>query len=447
MALVVQKYGGSSVADAAAIKRVAHRIVAARKDGADVVVAVSAMGDTTDNLLELANQVTPLPGGRELDMLLTSGERISMALLAMAVTDLGFEARSFTGSQAGVITDSAHGRAHIIDVTPGRIRAALDEGAVVIVAGFQGVSRDTKDITTLGRGGSDTTAVALAAALDADVCEIYTDVDGVFTADPRIVGNARRLATISYEEMLEMAACGTKVLHLRSVEYARRYAIPIHVRSSFSDRPGTIVSSAPTRPAQKPDPAADPTRAPGTEELETGKAVTVEEPIIAGVSHDRGEAKITLVGVPDVVGRAAEVFSAVAAAQINIDMIVQNAPVGASRLADISFTLPTADVAAAVQALDRVSDALGYGSLVVDDQIGKVSLIGAGMRSSPGVSATFFTALAGAGINIGMISTSEIRISVVVAGSDVDAAVAALHTAFGLDAAAPEAVVYAGTGR
>ncbi len=443
MALVVQKYGGSSVADAAAIKRVAHRIVAARKDGSDVVVAVSAMGDTTDNLLDLANQVTPLPGGRELDMLLTSGERISMALLAMAVNDLGFEARSFTGSQAGVITDSAHGRAHIIDVTPGRIRTALDEGAIVIVAGFQGVSRDTKDITTLGRGGSDTTAVALAAALDADVCEIYTDVDGVFTADPRIVASARRLATISYAEMLEMAASGTKVLHLRSVEYARRYGIPIHVRSSFSERPGTIVSGAPTRPARRdPDPTADPAAA-----LDAGEDVSVEEPIIAGVSHDRGEAKITLVGVPDVVGRAAEVFSAVAAAQINIDMIVQNAPVGPSRLADISFTLPKADVAGAVQALDRVRTALGYGSLVVDEEIGKVSLIGAGMRSSPGVSATFFTALAGAGINIGMISTSEIRISVVVAGSDVDGAVIALHTAFGLDADAPEAVVYAGTGR
>ncbi len=446
MALVVQKYGGSSVADAASIKRVAHRIAAARKDGADVVVAVSAMGDTTDTLLDLAGQVTPLPGGRELDMLLTAGERISMALLAMAVTDLGLHARSFTGSQAGVITDSVHGRAHIIDVTPGRIRAALDEGAVVIVAGFQGVSRDTKDITTLGRGGSDTTAVALAAALDADVCEIYTDVDGVFTADPRIVATARRLASISYEEMLEMAACGTKVLHLRSVEYARRYGIPIHVRSSFSQRPGTIVSSAPTRPART-DPPGTTSATSATGTTGTEGAVLVEEPIISGVSHDRGEAKITLVGVPDVVGRAALMFTAVASAEVNIDMIVQNAPVGPSGVADISFTLPTADVAAAVHALDTERDALGYSALVVDDQIGKVSLIGAGMRSSPGVSATFFSALAAAGVNIGMISTSEIRISVVVSGADVDRAVTALHTAFGLDADAPQAVVYAGSGR
>ncbi len=437
MALVVQKYGGSSVADASSIKRVAHRIVGARQDGADVVVAVSAMGDTTDTLMELANQVTPVPGGRELDMLLTAGERISMALLAMAVNDLGFEARSFTGSQAGIITDSVHGLAHIIDVTPGRIRTALDEGAVVIVAGFQGVSRATKDITTLGRGGSDTTAVALAAALGADVCEIYTDVDGVFTADPRIVPTARRLATISYAEMLEMAACGTRVLHLRSVEYARRHGIPIHVRSSFSDRPGTIVSSAPTRPARNHTRPTDTERG----------AFAVEEPIISGVSHDRSEAKITLVGVPDVVGRAAGVFSAVAAVAVNIDMIVQNAPVGPSGVADISFTLPTADLARAVRALDAERGALGFTSLVVDDQIGKVSLIGAGMRSSPGVSATFFGALAGAGINIGMISTSEIRISVVVPSGDVDAAVIALHTAFGLDADAPEAVVYAGTGR
>ena len=444
MALVVQKYGGSSVADASAIKRVAHRVVAARKDGADVVVAVSAMGDTTDNLLDLANQVTPLPGGRELDMLLTAGERISMALLAMAVNDLGFEARSFTGSQAGIITDSAHGLAHIVEVTPGRIRSALDEGAIVIVAGFQGVSRDTKDITTLGRGGSDTTAVALAAALGADVCEIYTDVDGVFTADPRIVPGARRLASISFEEMLEMAACGTKVLHLRSVEYARRHGIPIHVRSSFSDRPGTVVSTAPTRPARNDERLSDAT--PGTAGTAQEEAL-VEEPIISGVSHDRSEAKITLVGVPDVVGRAGLVFTAVAGVEVNIDMIVQNAPVGPSGVADISFTLPKADVTRAVQALDRERDALGYASLVVDDEIGKVSLIGAGMRSSPGVSATFFSALASAGINILMISTSEIRISVVVEAVDVDAAVTALHTAFGLDADSPEAVVYAGTGR
>ncbi len=424
MALVVQKYGGSSVADADGIKRVARRIVSTRKAGHDVAVVVSAMGDSTDELIDLANQVTPLPPARELDMLLTAGERISMALLAMAIASLGSEARSFTGSQAGVITDSTHGRARIIDVTPGRIADALAEGAIPIVAGFQGVSQTSKDITTLGRGGSDTTAVALAAALRADVCEIYTDVDGVFTADPRIVRNARRLPRISYEEMLEMAACGAKVLMLRCVEYARRYGVPIHVRSSYSDREGTWV---------------------------TGHANTkesaMEQAIITGVAHDRSEAKITVVGVPDRVGEAARIFGVIADAGINIDMIVQNVSAVATGRTDISFTLPRDDGPRASEVLGRMQESVGFESLQYDDRIGKISLIGAGMRSNPGVTARFFGALAEAGVNIEMISTSEIRISVIVDTTDVDPAVTATHKAFELDADQVEAVVYGGTGR
>ena len=424
MALMVQKYGGSSVADADGIKRVAQRIVATRKAGHSVVVAVSAMGDTTDELMDLATQVSPLPQGRELDMLLTAGERISMALLAMAIANLGLEGRSFTGSQAGVITDSAHGRARIIDVTPGRIRSALDEGAIPIVAGFQGVSQQGKDITTLGRGGTDTTAVALAAALGADVCEIYTDVDGVFTADPRIVPAARQIPRISYEEMLEMAACGAKVLMLRCVEYARRYDIPIHVRSSFSNKTGTWVTS-----------------------VSGAEGEPMEQPIISGVAHDPGEAKITVVGVPDKVGEAARIFRAIAGASINIDMIVQNVSAAATGRTDISFTLPRDDGQAAMTALRNLQDEAGFDSLLYDDRIGKISLIGAGMRSHPGVSATLFGALADAGVNIEMISTSEIRISVVVDESDVPAAVEAAHSAFGLGSGVSEAIVYGGTGR
>ncbi|GAA0916260.1 aspartate kinase [Nonomuraea longicatena] len=424
MALVVQKYGGSSVADASCIKRVAQRIVATKKAGNDVVVIVSAMGDTTDELLDLAEQVSPLPPGRELDMLLTSGERISMALLAMAIANLGHEARSFTGSQAGVITDSTHGKARIIDVTPGRLRGALDQGHIAIVAGFQGVSQDTKDITTLGRGGSDTTAVALAAALEADVCEIYTDVDGIFTADPRIVPAARKIPKISYEEMMEMAACGAKILHLRCVEYARRFDLPIHVRSSFSTKEGTWVVSGPY--------------SEGTE---------MEQPIISGVAHDRSEAKITVVGVPDKVGEAATIFKTLADAEINIDMIVQNVSAAATGRTDISFTLPTTDASTALTSLKKIQERVGFESLLFDDQIGKVSLVGAGMRSHPGVTATFFAALADAGVNIEMISTSEIRISVIVEQDGVDAAVAAAHRAFDLDADQVEAVVYGGTGR
>ncbi|WP_410814722.1 aspartate kinase [Micromonospora sp. 067-2] len=421
MALVVQKYGGSSVANAERIKRVAERIVGARKAGDDVVVVVSAMGDSTDELLDLANQVSPLPPGRELDMLLTAGERISMALLAMAIHNLGYEARSFTGSQAGVITTSVHGRARIIDVTPGRLKGALDEGSVVIVAGFQGVSQDTKDVTTLGRGGSDTTAVALAAALHADVCEIYTDVDGIFTADPRIVPNARHIRQITYEEMLELAACGAKVLHLRSVEYARRAGLPIHVRSSYSTNTGTMVTGS-------------------MEDL------SVEQALITGVAHDRSEAKITIVGVPDEPGAAARIFDTVASAEINIDMIVQNVSTEGTGRTDISFTLPKTDGPTAMAALSKIQEPVKFKGLLYDDHVGKVSLIGAGMRSHPGVAAGFFAALGAAGVNIEMISTSEIRVSVVCRDTDLDAAVRAIHDAFELGGDT-EAVVYAGTGR
>jgi len=422
MGLIVQKYGGSSVADAESMKRVASRIVATKKAGNQVVVVVSAMGDTTDELIDLANQITPIPEGRELDMLLTAGERISMALLAMAIKNLGHEALSFTGSQAGVITTSAHGRARIIDVTPSRIREALDEGAIAIVAGFQGISQDTKDVTTLGRGGSDTTAVALAAALEADVCEIYTDVDGVFSADPRVVPSARKLKTVTYEEMLELAAAGAKVLHLRCVEYARRFDLPIHVRSSFSNHEGTWVV--------KDHPEGE----------------DMEQAIISGIAHDKSEAKITVVGVPDRTGVAARIFQAVADADINIDMIVQNVSAAATGLTDISFTLPKTEGQNATSILQKLQGEIGFQSIQYDDQIGKLSLIGAGMRSHPGVTATFFAAMSDAGVNIEMISTSEIRISIVCRATDLDNAVRAAHTAFELDANG-DAVVYGGTGR
>ena len=423
MGLIVQKYGGSSVADAAGMKRVAARIVASKRAGHDVVVVVSAMGDTTDELIDLAKQITPMPTGSELDMLLTSGERISMALLAMAIGNLGAEARSFTGSQAGVITDSVHGRARIIDVTPGRIVDALKEGAIAIVAGFQGISQDTKDVTTLGRGGSDTTAVALAAALEADVCEIYTDVDGVFSADPRIVPSARKLKSITYDEMLEMAASGAKVLHLRCVEYARRFDLPIHVRSSFSSNEGTWVVK------DRPEGDSD-----------------MEQAIISGIAHDRSEAKVTIVGVPDRTGVAARIFQAIADVDINIDMIVQNVSAAATGLTDISFTLPKSEGQNAIAVLQRIQGEVGFASIQYDDQVGKISLIGAGMRSHPGVTATFFAAMADAGVNIEMIATSEIRISIVCREGDLDKAVRSAHTAFGLDDD-QEAVVHGGTGR
>ncbi|WP_136517942.1 MULTISPECIES: aspartate kinase [Cellulomonas] len=425
MALIVQKYGGSSVADATSIKRVAKRVTEAKKAGHDVVVVVSAMGDTTDELIDLAQQVTPLPPQREMDILLTAGERISMSLLAMAIHNLGVEAKSFTGQQAGVITDEVYGKARIIDVTPSRIRDTIARGEVAIVAGFQGVNPTTNDVTTLGRGGSDTTAVALAASLKADVCEIYTDVDGVFTADPRIVPSARKLDRISYDEMLEMAASGAKILMLRCVEYARRYEVPVHVRSSFSTHTGTLVTN-------EPDPSKD---------------TTMEQPIIAGVAHDRSEAKITVVGVPDVPGKAARIFEVVAGAGVNIDMIVQNVSAAATGLTDISFTLPATDGATATQALTAHQPDIGFQSLQYDDAIGKLSLIGAGMKSHPGVSARLFAALSEAGINIEMISTSEIRISVVTRADSLDDAVRAVHTAFELDSEQDEAVVYGGTGR
>ena len=421
MALVVQKYGGSSLESADRIKRVAERIVDTRKAGNDVVVVCSAMGDTTDELLDLAEQVNPVPPAREMDLLLTAGERISNALVAMAISALGASARSFTGSQAGVITDSSHGKARIIDVTPGRLREALDEGHIVLVAGFQGVSQDTKDVTTLGRGGSDTTAVALAAALGADVCEIYTDVEGIYTADPRIVPDAKQLDTVTYEEMLEMAAAGAKVLVLRCVEYARRYGVPIRVRSSYSQRPGTLVAGS-------------------MEDL------SVEQAMITGVAHDRSEAKVTVTGVPDQTGVAARIFRVVADTEIDIDMVLQNVSAASSGRTDITFTLSKTNGPTAVAALEKVKDELKFDQVLYDDHVGKVSLVGAGMRSHPGVTARFCEALAAAGVNIDIINPSEIRISVLIRDAQLDEAVRAIHEAFELGGD-EEAVVYAGSGR
>ncbi|MDO5092380.1 MAG: aspartate kinase [Propionibacteriaceae bacterium] len=424
MGRIVQKYGGSSVADADSIKRVARRIARTRADGHDVIIVISAMGDTTDELMDLALQVSPQPKSRELDMLLTTGERQSAALLAMALSDLGIEAVSYTGSQAGILTTPIHGNARIIDITPGRVVRSLEEGSVVIVAGFQGVAQSTKDVTTLGRGASDTTAVALTSALGADHCEIYTDVDGVYTADPRIVPSARRISEIGYEEMMELAASGAKILHLRCVEYARRENVKVHVRSSFSDKPGTWVIP----------------------QDEVREGTTMEEAIITGVAHDRSEAKITIIGVPDQVGEAAAIFQAIADADINIDTIVQNVSRLSDVKTDISFTLPMADGAKALEALDAIKSQTGFEEVLYDDQIGKVSIVGVGMRSHPGVTATFFQALAAENVNLQMISTSEIRISVVVGADEVDRAVRGAHAAFGLDGQ-EEAVVYAGTGR
>ena len=421
MSLIVQKFGGSSVADAESIKRVAKRIVETRKAGNEVVVAVSAMGDTTDELIDLAHEVAPIPEPRELDMLLTTGERISMALLAMAIKSMGYEARSYTGSQAGMITDSRHGSARIVDVTPGRVREALDDGAIAIVAGFQGFNRDSRDITTLGRGGSDTTAVALAAALKADVCEIYTDVDGVFTADPRVVPKAHKIEHVTSEEMLELAAAGAKVLYIRAVEYARRHGVTLHVRSSFNNNEGTWVVNG-------------------------NRGETMEEPIITGVAGDLSEAKITVVGVPDVPGKAAEIFTIVAQTGANIDMIVQNVSAAATGVTDISFTLPKAEGENVLTALRVAQEGAGFESLQYDDQIGKLSVVGAGMRTSAGVSAQLFTSLSDAGINIEMISTSEIRISVVTRADTLADAMRIVHNAFGLDGEV-DAVVHAGTGR
>jgi aspartate kinase len=421
VSLIVQKFGGSSVADAEGIKRVAARIAETREAGNEVVVVVSAMGDTTDELIDLADSVSTVPAPREMDMLLTAGERISMALVAMAIRSRGLDARSFTGSQAGMITDEKHGAARIVDVTPGRVREALDEGAIAIVAGFQGFNRATGDITTLGRGGSDTSAVALAAALNADVCEIYTDVDGIFTADPRVVKKAHKIDRVTSEEMLELAANGAKVLYIRAVEFARRHGVTIHVRSSFNHNEGTIVYN-PT------------------------EGQTVEEPIITGVAGDLSEAKIVVVGVPDVPGTAAKIFTIIAKAGINIDMIVQNVSAAATGLTDISFTLPKTEGQKAIAALEAAKADLDFADVIYDDEIGKLSVVGAGMRTNAGVSAQLFTALSDAGINIEMISTSEIRISVVTSDADLTRAMQVVHTAFGLDSD-EEAKVHGGTGR
>ncbi|WP_279753110.1 aspartate kinase [Rothia dentocariosa] len=431
MSLIVQKFGGSSVADAEGIKRVAQRIVDTQKAGNDVVVVVSAMGDTTDELLDLAAEVTAtVTPSRELDMLLTAGERISTAILSMAVNDLGAKAQSFTGSQAGMITDGVHGSARLVEVNPDRIRRSVEAGNIAIVAGFQGVNRQSGDITTLGRGGSDTTAVALAAALHADVCEIYSDVDGVFTADPRIVSAAHKLNTVTSEEMLEMAANGAKILHLRSVEYARRFNLKLHVRSSFSNLEGTLV--VPENSAE-----LTPTHV---------KEIPLEQPLISGVAHDRGQAKITVVGVPDIPGSAAKVFGLLNEAKINIDMIVQNVSTDRPNVTDISFTLNQAQGPQALQVLEKTQSEIGFEEVIYNEAVGKLSLVGAGMKTNPGVSFTFFEALSNAGVNVEMISTSEIRISVITELSKLDEAVRAVHTAFELDAEG-EATVYGGTGR
>ncbi len=401
MPLVVQKYGGTSVADAARIKRVATRVALTRRGGNDVVVVVSAMGQTTDELIGLAGLITDDPPAREMDMLLTAGERISMALLAMALDAEGVPAVSLTGSQAGILTDTSHGAAKITAITGDRVRLALESGQVVIVAGFQGVSPETKEITTLGRGGSDASAVALAAALGADACEIYTDVDGVFTADPRLVPNARKLDEVTFEEMLELAAHGSRVLMARSVEFGRRFGIPIHVRSSFNDNAGTWV-----------------------------KETTMEQAIISGVAHDTTEAKVTVADVPDTPGVAASLFERLAAERVNVDMIVQN--VSSEGRTDISFTVPEGSLLIAQKVADEAKAELGAASVSVDGDIAKVSLVGAGMKSEPGIAARLFRALANAGINIEMISTSTIRVSVVVHEDDTQAAVRALAEEFDL---------------
>ena len=513
MALVVQKYGGSSVSDVDAMRRVARRIVATRQAGNTVVVVVSAMGDTTDELLDQAAALTTDAPAREMDILLSAGERISVALLAMAVSELGVPARAYTGAQAGVLTDSKYGKASIVGVLPERVARSIQTGAVAIVAGFQGIN-EVEDTTTLGRGGSDTTAVALAAALNADVCEIYTDVDGLFTADPRIVPTAKRIESLSSEETLELAAHGAKILHLRAVEYARRFGVPLHVRSSFSDKTGTWIydgrrkgafvpsvvaaqlddvvaadtDSAPSTPspaapqaageAQGAAPAApvstaataSPSDPAGLDEGPSASVVDtahrnaiaaraqarprpsakedhVEAPVISGIAHDRSQDKITLVGVPDVPGAAARIFAIVAGTDANIDMIVQDVSAEGTGLTNISFTCPDGDSAAAREALEAAREELGFRSLHFNPDIGILSLVGAGMRSNPGVSARLFGSLSEAGVNIHMISTSEIRISVVVDDAVLDEAVRAVHSAFGLDAQAAEAVVYGGTGR
>lgn len=421
MALVVQKYGGSSLESAERIRAVAERIVATKKQGNDVVVVCSAMGDTTDELLDLAAQVNPVPPAREMDMLLTAGERISNALVAMAIESFGAEAQSFTGSQAGVITTERHGNARIVEVTPGRVQEALDKGKICLVAGFQGVNRESKDVTTLGRGGSDTTAVALAAALNADVCEIYSDVDGVYTADPRIVPDAQKLKQLSFEEMLELAAVGSKILVLRSVEYARAFGVPLRVRSSYSNDPGTLIAGS-------------------------MEDIPVEEAILTGVATDNSEAKVTVLGIPDSPGAAAAVFRAIADAEINIDMVLQNVSSLESGKTDITFTCPRADGPRAMEILKGLQTEQKWDNVLYDDQVGKISLVGAGMKSHPGVTAIFCESLRDKGINIELISTSEIRISVLIREANLAEAARALHDAFELGGE-EQATVYAGTGR
>jgi aspartate kinase len=408
---VVMKFGGTSVADAERLKRAARRIVAARENGQNVVAVLSARGKTTDELIQMAEEVSTTPDAREMDMLLSTGERMSCALCAMAINDLGHRAISLTGSQAGIVTDTSHTKARILDVRADRIRAALDLGQIVLVAGFQGVST-AKDVTTLGRGGSDTTAVALAAAMEAEVCEIYTDVAGVFSADPRIVPDARKLPVVSFEEMLEMSASGAGVLQLRSVEYARNHAIRIHCRSSFTEEPGTFV---------------------------VGEEETMERPLITAVTHSRDEARVTLLGVPDHPGIAGRIFTALANANVNVDMIIQNEPETEGSAADMSFTVPRSDLRTARAALDPVVAEVGIASVAEDPAMGKVSVVGAGMKSHPGVAARVFSTLGEEGINIEMISTSPIKISCVVSADVVDRAVRALHQAFELGADQVEA--------
>ncbi len=398
------KFGGTSVADAERIKRAARKIVDKRELGNRVVAVLSARGKTTDELIAMAEEVSEAPDPREMDMLLSTGERISCALCAMAINDLGHRAISLTGSQAGIVTDESHTKARILDVRADRIEAALEENNVVLVAGFQGVSSTAQNVTTLGRGGSDTTAVAVAAALDADVCEIYTDVSGVYTADPRIVPDARKLATISFEEMLEMAASGAGVLQLRSVEYARNHGVRIHCRSSFEDAPGTVV---------------------------LGERETMEQPLITAVTHSTSEARVTLAGVPDEPGAAARIFEALAEVNVNVDMIVQNEPTSAGGRAEISFTVPREDLRAARAALEPLAGE-SFAELSAHEEMGKVSIVGAGMRSHPGVAAKVFGVLAQEGVNIDMISTSPIKISCVIARDRVERAVQVLHSAFEL---------------
>ncbi len=397
------KFGGSSVADAEKIRNVARRIAAAKESGDRVVAVVSARGKTTDGLVALAREISDRPDPREMDMLLSTGERVSCALMAMALHDLGHEAVSFTGSQAGIMTDEAHTKAKILEIRAERLREALDEGHIALVAGFQGMSVDGRNVTTLGRGGSDTTAVALAAALAADVCEIYTDVTGVFTADPRIEPDAVKLPRLSHEEMLEMAASGSKVLALRSVEFARNYDVPLHVRSSFHPETGTWITK------ETPD---------------------MEQAIVSGIAHKSDEAKITITGVEDRPGVAATIFTALADALVNVDTIIQN--VGIDGRADLSFTVPLDELRRSLEVLDQNRDALGFASLTHDDQIGKVTLVGAGMKSNPGIAATMFRVLADQGVNIQMIDTSTIRITVVIDRREVERAVRALHDAFDL---------------